>query len=189
MTLSLFTPPEVAYTDHGNIVSSPARSGRSTTATGGLTCPTEHAAVDLGPRPHPVLLCDGCAGAASGSGRWLRRPPKPRPTSPAPPWSWPASGPSSLPAAGQRGHHRALGGAGHGRRGDLSVARAMEPHLDACAILAESGAPSPARRDTWGVFAAEGPGVRLEAGRPATAGCSTAPSPGARSPADLTTPW
>lgn len=51
---------------------------------------------------------------------------------------------------------------------DLTVARAVEPHLDALAILAE------ARRDTaadldalpggvWGVFAAEGPGARLEA--------------------------
>lgn len=51
---------------------------------------------------------------------------------------------------------------------DLTVARAVEPHLDALAILAE------ARRDTagdldalpegtWGVFAAEGPAARLEA--------------------------
>ena len=48
---------------------------------------------------------------------------------------------------------------------DLSVARAMEPHVDARAILAESGAPSPPEDTCWGVFAAEGPGVRLEAGR------------------------
>ena len=41
----------------------------------------------------------------------------------------------------------------------------MEPHVDALAILAESGAPSPPRTPAWGVFAAEGPGVRLEAGR------------------------
>ena len=44
--------------------------------------------------------------------------------------------------------------------GDLSVARATEPHLDALAILAESGAPPPPAGSSWGVFAAEGPGVR-----------------------------
>ncbi|GAA3607825.1 acyl-CoA dehydrogenase [Agrococcus terreus] len=43
---------------------------------------------------------------------------------------------------------------------DLEVARAIEPHLDAVAILAEAGdAPGPG---AYGVFAAEGPGVRLE---------------------------
>ncbi|MFC4785244.1 acyl-CoA dehydrogenase family protein [Nocardioides sp. MAHUQ-72] len=46
---------------------------------------------------------------------------------------------------------------------DLSVARTLEPHLDARAILAESGSPAPADGSTWGVFAAEGAGVRLEA--------------------------
>lgn len=44
---------------------------------------------------------------------------------------------------------------------DLSVARALEPHLDARAIVAEAGI-SVAEGSTWGVFAAEGPGVRLE---------------------------
>ena len=44
---------------------------------------------------------------------------------------------------------------------DLSVARALEPHLDAVAILAEAGHPAPT--GTWGVFAAEGPGARLQA--------------------------
>ena len=48
---------------------------------------------------------------------------------------------------------------------DLSVARAMEPHVDARAILAEAGAARPGEDSTWGVFAAEGPGVRLEASR------------------------
>ena len=48
---------------------------------------------------------------------------------------------------------------------DLTVARVVEPHLDALAILAEAGAdtanfPPDA---TWGVFAAEGPGQRLTA--------------------------
>lgn len=47
---------------------------------------------------------------------------------------------------------------------DLQVARAAEPHLDALAILDEAGRGDlvgPGLR--WGVFAAEGPGVRLEA--------------------------
>ena len=50
---------------------------------------------------------------------------------------------------------------------DLQLARAVEPHLDALAILAEAGA---AGHDAmavpgaaWGVFAAEGPGTRLSA--------------------------
>lgn len=47
---------------------------------------------------------------------------------------------------------------------DLGVARAVEPHLDARAILDQAGAPDPlpgAR--TWGVYAAEGPGPALVA--------------------------
>ncbi|WP_076258650.1 acyl-CoA dehydrogenase [Intrasporangium flavum] len=52
--------------------------------------------------------------------------------------------------------------------GDLTVARALEPHLDARAILAEAIAagydvPVVADGQTWGVFAAEGPGTRLTA--------------------------
>ena len=50
---------------------------------------------------------------------------------------------------------------------DLTVARTVEPHLDALAILAEAG-PSPAApAGLLGVYAAEGAGVRLTA-RPAT---------------------
>lgn len=54
---------------------------------------------------------------------------------------------------------------------DLALARALEPHLDAVAILEQSSTtPSdlaavvehPARA-TWGVFAAEAPGLRVEA--------------------------
>ncbi|GAA5034934.1 acyl-CoA dehydrogenase family protein [Terrabacter aeriphilus] len=51
----------------------------------------------------------------------------------------------------------------------LTAARAVEPHLDARAILAEARdaghevADGDAGGATWGVFAAEGPGVRLEA--------------------------
>lgn len=51
---------------------------------------------------------------------------------------------------------------------DLSVARVLEPHLDALAILAQArdhGHPVPdgASRHTWGVYAAEGPGMRVQA--------------------------
>lgn len=45
--------------------------------------------------------------------------------------------------------------------GDLTAARVLEPHLDALAILAEAGRPSPP--GVWGVFAAEAPGSRLTA--------------------------
>ncbi|WP_010155792.1 acyl-CoA dehydrogenase family protein, partial [Leucobacter chromiiresistens] len=37
---------------------------------------------------------------------------------------------------------------------DLGIARAVEPHLDACAILDQAGLPLP--DGAWGVFAAEG---------------------------------
>lgn len=51
--------------------------------------------------------------------------------------------------------------------GDLAVARAVEPHLDALAILDQAGlAPGPLglRADaTWGVYAADGPGPGLTA--------------------------
>ncbi|PPF61740.1 acyl-CoA dehydrogenase [Clavibacter michiganensis] len=50
---------------------------------------------------------------------------------------------------------RALG------RADLTAARVVEAHLDARAILAEAGHEPQA--GGWGVFAAEGPGVRLDA--------------------------
>ncbi len=53
---------------------------------------------------------------------------------------------------------------------DLTVGRAVEPHLDALAILAEStraaeicAAVGADRTSSWGVFAAEGPDGRLEA--------------------------
>lgn len=55
---------------------------------------------------------------------------------------------------------------------DVAAARILEPHLDALGILAEAGIDAAAlaaidvsTESTWGVFAAEGPGVRLE-GRP-----------------------
>lgn len=59
---------------------------------------------------------------------------------------------------------------------DVSAARMLEPHLDALGILAEAGTDLLLERDpcgvadvgadersTWGVFAAEAPGVRLRA--------------------------
>ena len=45
---------------------------------------------------------------------------------------------------------------------DLTVARVVEPHLDAVAILAEAGQEAPTGGGVWGVFAAEG-GARLRA--------------------------
>lgn len=44
---------------------------------------------------------------------------------------------------------------------NLTAARVLEAHADALAILAEAGERVP--DGTWGVFAAEAPGVRLEA--------------------------
>ena len=48
---------------------------------------------------------------------------------------------------------------------DLTVARAVEPHLDALAILAEADTPGRARPQAaaWGVYAAEARGQRLSA--------------------------
>ncbi|WP_375501122.1 acyl-CoA dehydrogenase [uncultured Jatrophihabitans sp.] len=48
-------------------------------------------------------------------------------------------------------------------RANLTVARVVEAHTDALAILAESGRDMRAEHRTWGVFAAEAPGVRLAA--------------------------
>lgn len=45
---------------------------------------------------------------------------------------------------------------------DVATARTVEPHLDALGILAQAGVDVP-DGSTWGVFAAEGPGVRLTA--------------------------
>ena len=45
---------------------------------------------------------------------------------------------------------------------DLTVARVLEPHLDAVAILAEDG-QHPDPTSSWGVWAAEQPGARLTA--------------------------
>lgn len=50
---------------------------------------------------------------------------------------------------------------------DLGVARAVEPHLDALTILDQAGLTH-VRGGTWGVFAAEAPGHRVEATPTAT---------------------
>jgi alkylation response protein AidB-like acyl-CoA dehydrogenase len=46
---------------------------------------------------------------------------------------------------------------------DLTVARVVEPHVDALTILTEAELPSPS--GVWGVFAAEAPGAELRAER------------------------
>ncbi|WP_158261902.1 acyl-CoA dehydrogenase [Labedella gwakjiensis] len=47
--------------------------------------------------------------------------------------------------------------------GDVTVARVVEPHLDALGILAQAGMPIADDGDRFGVFAAEAPGDRLVA--------------------------
>ncbi|SEJ42024.1 hypothetical protein SAMN04487917_105410 [Arthrobacter sp. yr096] len=47
---------------------------------------------------------------------------------------------------------------------DVAAGRVLEPHLDAVAILAQSGIGTNPE-GAWGVFAAEGPGLKLEAKR------------------------
>ncbi|ASN21567.1 acyl-CoA dehydrogenase family protein [Arthrobacter sp. YN] len=47
---------------------------------------------------------------------------------------------------------------------DVAAGRALEPHLDAVAILAQAADPT-TPEGAWGVFAAEGPGLKLEAKR------------------------
>ncbi|TXC96507.1 acyl-CoA dehydrogenase [Streptomyces sp. ISID311] len=48
-------------------------------------------------------------------------------------------------------------------RRNLSLARLIEGHVDALAILAELGAPPPGPAERWGVWAAEPPGAGLTA--------------------------
>lgn len=52
---------------------------------------------------------------------------------------------------------------------DLTAARVVEAHLDALAILGQAGVSSE-QGTTWGVFAAEAPGVRLDAARATDSG-------------------
>ena len=46
---------------------------------------------------------------------------------------------------------------------DVAASRIFEPHLDALAILAQAGKDPAGVDGAWGVFAAEGPGARLDA--------------------------
>ncbi|WP_157079025.1 acyl-CoA dehydrogenase [Herbiconiux solani] len=70
------------------------------------------------------------------------------------------------PTTGMAGYLEALATLGSA---DVTVARIVEPHLDALAILDECPDPvdlatiGAGPDSTWGVFAAEGPGVRLTA--------------------------
>ncbi|WP_439692116.1 acyl-CoA dehydrogenase [Curtobacterium sp. SP.BCo] len=52
---------------------------------------------------------------------------------------------------------------------DVALARTVESHLDALGILAQAGVVPPAG-STWGVFAAEAPGLRLTATRGGSSG-------------------
>jgi alkylation response protein AidB-like acyl-CoA dehydrogenase len=80
----------------------------------------------------------------------------------------------ALRLAGQYGTALPLPGRGHTAArwsvlsavaaANLTVARVLEAHSDALAILGEASAPADAGH-TWGVFAAEAPGQRLEAER------------------------
>ncbi|WP_026541958.1 acyl-CoA dehydrogenase family protein [Paenarthrobacter nicotinovorans] len=47
---------------------------------------------------------------------------------------------------------------------DVAAGRVLEPHLDALAILEQADSPA-TPEGAWGVFAAEGPGLKLEAKR------------------------
>ncbi len=72
-----------------------------------------------------------------------------------------------FPAAGQTsGRHRALYDVG---RVDLSLARLVEAHTDATAILHEADR-APGRRSLYGVWASEGPGEPLTARASSRAG-------------------
>ena len=69
---------------------------------------------------------------------------------------------------------------------DLSVARAVEPHLDAVAILAEAGLPGP--RAPGACTPPRGPASGSRPDGAGRSGCSPAPSPGARWPGTSITP-
>ncbi|MFK5583105.1 acyl-CoA dehydrogenase [Serinicoccus sp. LYQ131] len=78
------------------------------------------------------------------------------------------------PTAAEPGHRswnylRTLGSVG---AGDLTVARVVEPHLDALAILGQASGTGqaylPPEGSTWGVYAAHAPGSHLRAVRAGT---------------------
>ncbi len=128
------------------------------------------------PSPRPVLLAPASAGAVSGvpdlasvskaataaagegdAALWLARDLA-----------------DSLPLPGAGRTHALWEALATLGAADLTVARVVEPHLDALAVLAQAradgllpdGALDTVGVDddsTWGVYAAEGPGARLEA--------------------------
>ena len=71
---------------------------------------------------------------------------------------------------------------------DLTVARALEPHLDALAILAEAGVDH-AGSATWGVFAAEAPSGAARGERSALTGVKPWCSLAGRLDHALVTAW
>lgn len=90
--------------------------------------------------------------------------------------------------------HVPLPGTGHTRerfralsdvaREDLSLARLVEGHLDALAILHELDGPRPRPGERWAVWAAQppGPGLRADENRPDTPGSATGEAPGPADP-------
>ena len=91
-------------------------------------------------------LADACASSGQDIGAAVRVAEKYGRLLPQPGGGQTASRWAALAAAGER---------------NLTAARVLEAHSDALAILAEAGQATP--DGTWGVFAAEAPGQRLEA--------------------------
>ncbi|ROP64199.1 acyl-CoA/acyl-ACP dehydrogenase [Curtobacterium sp. PhB115] len=71
---------------------------------------------------------------------------------------------------------------------DVALARTVEPHLDATGILAQAGVSAP-EGSTWGVFAAEGPGVSLTAGPAGSDGSGGSDGSDGSVVLDGTKPW
>jgi alkylation response protein AidB-like acyl-CoA dehydrogenase len=72
---------------------------------------------------------------------------------------------------------------------DLTVARVVEPHLDALAILDQAGVATPPADTTWGVWAAHAPGSRLEATRTGATRTGATPTDDGGWRLDGTKPW
>lgn len=125
-------------------------------------------AVRLAPEPAPDPWLTGLVGRAISAAQALHQDP-------------PAGMPLVLDLAVELGEELPAPGRGETVRLwealatlgaiDLTLARAVEPHLDARSILGQLPQPPDLAAvgadgtSTWGVFAAEGPGVRVEATR------------------------
>lgn len=133
------------------------------------------------PAPRPVLLT-GATGDERGQLAALAEHATALAGEPASAFALPAEHPLLFPLPGRGATAtlwQALATLG---AVDLTLARAVEPHLDAAAILAQAGLDQPtsalggrARPGTWGVFAAEGAGMRLEAADANSVGTPPAP--------------